>query len=206
MFMRILLRALLITLIALPLTAGTPQVPRQLANARFVALGFETGAGFVSEYDLQRVASIPEDRRALERVRTALRNWGKYSVTTEESADLLIGLRAGRAAGTNAGGGASGGTNQTPSGAVIVGADLGPQADLLAIYSADHISGPGMDASSEAKTADPGPNASPFGAGRTRQGSLLWRASGVDGLQGSLPIVERLRADIASIPDKKKKK
>ena len=204
--MRILLRALLIASITLPLTAGTPQTPRQLANAKFVALGFETGGGFVSEYDLQRVASIPEDRRALERVRTALKDWGRYTVTTPEAADLLIGLRAGRAAGANAGGGASGGTNQPPSGAVIVGGDMGPQADLLAIYSADHISGAGMDASSEAKTADPGPGASPFGSGRTRQGSLLWRASAIEGLQGSLPIVQRLKADVASIPDKKKKK
>lgn len=200
--MRILIRALLIAVIALPLTAGTPQLPRELARAKYVALGFETAGGFVSEYDFKHLASIPEDRRALERVRAALEGWGKYHVTTPEAAELLISLRAGRLASASGGGGVSAGTDRNPAGTVLVGGDIGPRADLLAVYSADHISGEQTDPAKEGA----GRNTTPLGLGRTRPGSLLWRASALQGLQGDPPLlVDRLKSDVASIPEKKKK-
>jgi hypothetical protein len=204
---RNILRALLIVTVVLPLTAGAPRLPRQLAEARYVTLGFETASGFVSEYDFKHMAGNREDRRALESVRGALKQWGKYHITTPDAAELLIALRAGRVASGNVGGGASGGTNQEPAGDVFVGGDLGSRADLLAVYSADHISGPGVEASSSATTMDAGrDDPSSLGVGRTRRGALLWRASAIYGFQGTtLPLVERFKTDVETVAAKKKK-
>ena len=204
--MRNILWALLMVTVVLPLTAGTPKLPRPLVEARYVTLGFETASGFVSEYDFDQRAGSREDRRALENVRGALKRWGKYHITTPDAADLLIALRAGRVASGNVGGGASGGTNQKPAGDVFVGGDLGWRADLLAVYSADHISGVGADASSSATTMDAGRDDLPsLGVNRTRRGALLWRASAIDGLQGAtLPLIERFKSDVETVAAKKK--
>jgi hypothetical protein len=78
-----------------PARAGAPA---QLAQARYVALGYDRGTGFVSETDV-RAEVLPEEREALQRIRAGLEEWGRYVVVVRpEQADLLIAVRKGRLA------------------------------------------------------------------------------------------------------------
>ena len=59
-----------------PAEAGTPA---QLAQARYVALGYDRGDGFVSETDV-RAEVLPEEREVLQRIRAGLEQWGRYVI------------------------------------------------------------------------------------------------------------------------------
>ena len=62
--------------ILVPAEAGAPA---QLAQARYVALGYDRGDGFVSETDV-RAEVLPEEREALQRIRAGLEQWGRYVI------------------------------------------------------------------------------------------------------------------------------
>jgi hypothetical protein len=83
-----------------PTEAGPPA---QLALARYVALGYDLGNGFVSETDV-RAEFQPEERAALQAIRARLEEWGKYvEVVRPGEADLLIAVRKGRLVSLGAG-------------------------------------------------------------------------------------------------------
>ena len=81
--------ALLLTVLTLPAAAGasgaapTDKMPALLARARYVALGYDLGDGFLSAERISAVAAatLPEERRALEAIRNDLEKWGRYIVT-----------------------------------------------------------------------------------------------------------------------------
>jgi hypothetical protein len=79
------LLALLLTTfsVAAPST-GTPQMPRTLANDRFV---------YVTSYDGDQFSPqlLPEDRDAIDRVQAAIRKWGKLIVVYRpQDADIIL--------------------------------------------------------------------------------------------------------------------
>src|SRR5713101_36661 len=102
--MRVQSCVLLLTLVALPSAAGAApktRVPALLERARYVALGYDVGDGFVSADQISAVsaATLPEERRAVEAIRSDLEKWGRYIVTTRpEQAEILIAVRIGRRA------------------------------------------------------------------------------------------------------------
>jgi len=78
-----------------PSEAGPPAV---LAQAQYVALGYDLGSGFVSVSDTDLHADVlPEERAALQRIRAGLEAWGRYEIVPRPGdADLLIAIRKGR--------------------------------------------------------------------------------------------------------------
>jgi hypothetical protein len=81
------------------LQAGSKQATGRLAQARYVALGYDLGDRFLSErqaiVDSDRVT--PEDRRALEVIRERLEDWDRYVIVDRpDQAELLVVVRKGR--------------------------------------------------------------------------------------------------------------
>jgi hypothetical protein len=73
--------------VAAPST-GTPQMPRTLANDRFV---------YVTSYDGNEFNPqlLPEDRDAIARVQTAIRKWGKLIVVFRpQDADIILAVES----------------------------------------------------------------------------------------------------------------
>jgi hypothetical protein len=89
---------------------------RLIAVAKYVALGYDTGDRFVSEFDPQFTRDVtPEDRRAYEEVRQLLERWHRFVIVDRPGdAEVLIGVRAGRF--LTVGGGTQGGA-VAPAGA-----------------------------------------------------------------------------------------
>ena len=171
--MRIPACALLLTLLALSPAANAAsksKTPALLERARYVALGYDLGDGFLSADQIARVSAgtLTDERRAIEAIRTDLENWGRYSVTDRpEHADILIAVRVGRRAtmevrsGTDDPGAISrgeGGNTRSVSNRTI-GAQLSSNDDRVDVYEA--VNG--------------------------RPGIRLWSAASVGGLAGSPP-------------------
>jgi hypothetical protein len=123
--------------------AGSARVPAEISQARYVALGYDTGDGFLSERQgLEQPDKIlPEDLSALRAVRDQLESWDKYVVVDRpEEAELLFVVRAGRRAvvgvGTPLRGGAGGGLAGAPPGMTSYGGQISSQGDMLTIYEA----------------------------------------------------------------------
>jgi hypothetical protein len=170
--MRVQSCVLLLTLVALPSAAATAPKPRVLAlleRARYVALGYDVGDGFVSADQISLVAAdaVPEERDALEAIRKDIEKWGRYSVTTRpEQAEILIAVRIGRRAALEVGTGTSnpGGGRSGPAGGRVVssrtiGGQLSSNEDRIVVYEA--VGG--------------------------RPGMRLWSAAEAGGLAGSPP-------------------
>jgi len=89
-----------LTAIVLPsgLSAGAKQVPARLAQARYVALGYDLGDRFLSESEaIADPDVLPEDRRALAELRDQIEKWNRYVITPRPGqAELLIAIRTGR--------------------------------------------------------------------------------------------------------------
>ena len=89
-----------LTAIVLPsgLSAGPKQVPARLAQARYVALGYDLGDRFLSESEaIADPDVLPEDRRALAEIRDQIEKWNRYVITPRPGqAELLIAIRRGR--------------------------------------------------------------------------------------------------------------
>ena len=76
--------------------ASTAKLPAVLERARYVALGYDLGDGFVSadRVDLVSASTIEGERRAIEAIRRDLEKWSRYIVTDRpEQADILIMVR-----------------------------------------------------------------------------------------------------------------
>ena len=102
--MRIPACALLLALTALSSAAEAASkstMPALLEHARYVALGYDLGDGFVSADRIALVAAetLPDERRAIEAIRNDLEKWGRYIVTDHpQDAEILIVVRVGRRA------------------------------------------------------------------------------------------------------------
>jgi hypothetical protein len=140
-----------------------------LDRARYVALGYDVGHGFVGAQELALLPAhtLTEERQAIEGIRKDLANWGKYVVTLQpKDAELLIAVRVGRRASLEIGGGGGGSVASRggrSDGRVTGGRSLGGQVsssgDMVEVYEATG----------------------------GRPGMLLWRAMESDGLSGAPP-------------------
>lgn len=150
-------------------------VPVELAQARYVALGYDLGDGFLSETALTAAQTriLPQDREALARVGDELEKWKRYVITLKpEDGDLLIAVRTGRLAAADVGVQA-GKQNGDKVGGVDYGGEVSSPDDMLTVYIADH----------------------------GKEGTVLWRNLQKDGLLGSPPpLFEQFRRDVDSIP------
>lgn len=87
--------ALLAALATVPSPAGAGPGAAHLAQARYVALGFDTDRGFVGEVEAAR-GLLPDERRALDAIRRQLEQWGRYVITPRPSeAEVLLAIRVG---------------------------------------------------------------------------------------------------------------
>jgi hypothetical protein len=140
-----------------PAEAGPPAL---LAQARYVALGYDRGDGFVSETDV-RVDVPPEEREALQRIRAGLEQWGRYVIVLRPGdAELVIAIRKGRLAsfggGISVGGPSAGRAGGGPMGSgSMVGAQVSSPDDMIEVFDAG--------------------------------GSLIWRGMKPNGLSGAGP-------------------
>jgi hypothetical protein len=166
---------LLLTLPA-PVEAGPPAL---LAEARYVALGYDHGAGFVSETDVRQDV-LDEEREALQRIRSGLEQWDRYVVVVRpEQADLLIAIRKGRlvslGGGIGVGGPSSGRVGGGPVGhGPMGGAQVSSPDDMIEVFE--------------------------------RTGSLVWRGMKPNGLSGAgPPLWDSFRAEVAKAEKKTKK-
>ena len=173
---------LTIFVLSLSLTAKPKnEIPAELLHAQYVALGYETAAGFVSETDITSVRILPEDRRALENVRQALQDWKRYIITIDpRHAELLIAVRAGRLASTTTGvvvAGPSGPRSGIGIGPVV-GAEAGPPNDYFAVYEANN----------------------------GKEGARLWRGDKKDGLSSPPALVQSFKDEVEAAAKRKVKK
>lgn len=153
--------------LSVPAVAGPPA---QLAVARYVALGYDRGDRFVSEYEV-REEILPEEREALQRIREGIEQWGKYQIVVRPGqAELLIAVRKGRLVSVGGGvpiGGPSGGRTGGPAGlGSLAGAEISSPDDMIEVFDA---------------------------AG----GSLIWRGMKPNGLSGAgPPLWDSFRAEV----------
>ncbi len=165
----------LLLVLPTPVEAGTPA---QLAVARYVALGYDRGDRFVSEYEV-REEVLPEEREALQRIREGLEQWGKYVIVVRPAqAELLIAVRKGRLVSVGGGvlvGGPSAGRNGGPAGiGPIAGAEVSSPEDMIEVFDAG--------------------------------GSLIWRGMKTNGLSGAgPPLWESFQAEVAKAEKKTKR-
>lgn len=183
---------LLLAFVALPFgadAASKAKVPALLERARYVALGYDLGDGFLSADQIARVSAgtLTDERRAIEAIRTDLEKWGRYIVTDRpEQADILIAVRVGRRAAMEVGTGTGdpgaisrgeGGNTRSVSNRTI-GAQLSSNDDRVDVYEA--VNG--------------------------RPGIRLWSAASVGGLAGSPPsLYKSFREEIGEAPAAAKK-
>ena len=188
----VLVALLFFSLAAASALAGKRTVPARLAQARYVALGYDLGDRFESETAAIADPNVlPEERRALQAIHDELERWGKYVVTVRpEDAELLIAIRIGRRGGvggstigggvTNGAGGYGGAFDS--AGGVRRGssynAEISSNSDMLTVYDA---------------------------AGG-RVGAQLWRVQKNGGLAGEPPkLFQEFRADVERTPEPPKK-
>jgi hypothetical protein len=160
------------------LAASEAGPPALLVEARYVALGYDLGSGFVSETDL-RVDVLPEERTALQRIHDGLEAWGRYVVVLRPGdADLLIAVRKGRLVSVGAGG------SGTPTSVVAGGGPVG------------------VGRMANAQFSSPDDMIQVF----DRSGSIIWRGMKPNGLAGAgPPLWESFRDEVKKADTRKKK-
>ena len=154
----------------------TAILPTILWTSQFVHVTSMTGDEF-------NISTYPEDRAAIETVRDALREWGRYTLVSKpEDAELIFNVRAGRQLE------AGGGVRTTPGSlGGIVGAGVGPGDDYVEILM-------------------------PIPTGRLnmRRATALWQRALHNGLEDGAPLIQEFRkeadAAAASAAQAKKKK
>jgi hypothetical protein len=170
-----------LTVIILPagLSAGSKPVPTRLAQAQYVALGYDLGDRFLSESEAVADPDVmPEDRKALAEIRDQIRKWNRYVITPRPAqAELFIAVRKGRrASGTfrvpvGGSGLASGTTTRS------LRSELSSPDDMLSVSE----SGSGM-------------------SGSRMSGKLLWREQRPGGLSSSSPsLFEEFQSAVESL-------
>jgi hypothetical protein len=158
--------------------AGFRGATARLAQAQYVALGFDVGETFVSELDALAMHDrvTPEDRRALEAVRDLLEDWDQYVIVTRpQEAQLIVAVRKGRrVSGSAAVPLRPPVAGQTGSGPTFRG-ELSTARDVLSVYESDG----------------------------GRPGMLVWQEMHADGFSGASPrLVEAFRKDVERLPRK----
>ncbi len=87
-FIAMLLSLVLATLGTAAASGNAPQLPRTLANARFVYVTAYDG----DQFDPQL---LPDDRAAIARVQDAIQKWGKLTVVYRpEDADIILAVES----------------------------------------------------------------------------------------------------------------
>jgi hypothetical protein len=164
-------------LLAPGLSADKTKVPARLAQARYVALAYDLGDVLLSESEavFKPTLVTPEDREALDAVRSQLEKWGRYAITLRPAqAELLVAVRTGRrgsaSTGFRIGGGRDGGAS---TGSVATGGSYGGSLssadDMLSVYEASGGS----------------------------HSLVLWRGQRSRGLSGASPaLFEEFKADV----------
>jgi hypothetical protein len=166
--------------------AGKKGVPARIAQARYVAIGYDLGDRFLSETDaITDPDVLPEERRAVQAIREDLESWGKYVVVNRpQDAELFFAIRVGRhgsVSGGLIGGGPRSpvaGSGGMPAGGGFGSAELSSSSDMLTVYDAN--------------------------GGRV--GAQLWRMQKSGGLAGEPPrLYQELRAgvELTPVPEKK---
>jgi len=183
---------LLLSLAPAPAGAGKRTVPARIAQARYVALGYDLGDRFLSESAaIANPDVLPEERRALQAIHDDIERWGKYIVVVKpEDAELFIALRIGRhgsVGGRTIGGGVSNGAGGyggafDRNGGVRRGgsynAEISSNQDMLTVY--DALGG--------------------------RTGAQLWRVMRSGGLTGDPPrLYQEFRTDVERTPEPEKR-
>jgi hypothetical protein len=163
-----------------PALAGKKGVPARIAQARYVALGYDLGDAFLGEVAaITNPDILPEERRALQAIHDDLQRWGKFVVVVRpEDAELFIAIRIGRHGSVGGGMIDSGSTNPFDVGGMRRGggmgsAEISSSSDMLTIYDAS--------------------------GGRI--GAQLWRMQKSGGLVGEPPkLYQQFRADVEKTP------
>ena len=160
--------------------ASKSKMPALLERARYVALGYDLGDGFVSADRIALASASPreDERRAIEAIRIDLEKWGRYIVTDRpEQADILIAVRVGRRASLEIGGGpgsgavsrGEGGSGNRIGSSRTIGAQVSSNEDRVDVYAATN----------------------------GRPGIRLWSGAAVGGLAGTPPrLYKALREEI----------
>jgi len=153
---------------ALAAQAGDRPVPKEIADARYVALAFDVGDALIAEWAPDDPRVWPDDRDRLAALRAEIEGWGRYTVVSRPGqAELVIAIRGGR--GMTLGGGTAPmpkTTSDRQTGRTFRG-EAGSSEDALFVYSS------------------------------MSRGTPLWRGQMAGGLSGSpSPLFERLRADV----------
>jgi hypothetical protein len=130
-----------VLLVVTPGLFAAGKVPVEIARARYVALGYDTGDRFLSETEAlsQPDKVLPEDQKALSAIRDQLESWDKYVITVRpEQAEILFAVRAGRRAVVTGGVPLRGGPAGAPAGGggSFGGAQISSPGDMLTIYEA----------------------------------------------------------------------
>jgi len=134
-----------VAVLALPAaaSAGERKVPPQLTQARYVAIGYDTGDRFVEARSLiGRPELTSRDSDALEALRALVTDWDRFILTERaDQADIVIAVRTSRRAAFEIGGhignedpetvGRSA-RAQTPT----FDAEASSQGDVFAVYAA----------------------------------------------------------------------
>jgi len=89
-----------VAVLALPMSAAADgkKVPPQLTQARYVALGYDTGDGFVEARSLIGHPELSSrDADAVETLRALVTDWDRFVLTERvDQADIVIAVRASR--------------------------------------------------------------------------------------------------------------
>jgi hypothetical protein len=162
------------------LTAGGGAPPARLAQAQYVALGYDLGDRFLAEW--QGITSdrvTPDEREALRAVREGIEEWGRYVIVERpDQAQLLFVIRKGRRA--------------VLGGSLPIGTPVGGQPGRSSLRSEVSSSGD-MLSIHESDGGQPG--------------FLLWRQTQPNGLSGAPPrLLDGFMSDVNRIPAKPAKK
>ncbi len=159
---------------ALPAPSDKKIVSKALVNASYVAVVVLTAAGPDRTTFPTPPRASSDDMRVRSEVESALRKWGRYTVTIDpKAADLIVAVRSGRRASVTVGGRGRIGTDGVGYGPVAAG-ELGPARDMMDVYQ--------------------GPEGS----------MLLWRGAQDGGFDApNLPLVQEFRRDVEAAAKKK---
>jgi hypothetical protein len=164
--------ALTVSTLAAGVATAAKPVPARLAQARYVALGYDLGDRFLSASDAIGDPDIlPEDRQALADLSEQLEKWNRYEITRRPAdADLFIAVRRGRRASSTLRG-PTGGPGRASGTSRSLRVELSSADDMLSVYE----------------------------AGGGTSGTLLWREQRPGGHSGSPSLFEEFRSAVESL-------
>jgi hypothetical protein len=127
-----ILGVVIVTIIGLSSAQGqskkNDEVPRIFLMAHYVYVEAIDG-------DILNPRVLPENRKAIADLQTALQNWKRYIITAKRrEAEIVFVVRKGSLASVQGGVGVQGGTNQRPGVNAGLGAEVGSPDDLLEAY------------------------------------------------------------------------